>query len=280
MEFRIVVRILLVALLVIGISACGKRDIADASMWKICDQYADICDDTHSGALCTIPRNDVIRTRAKQREELTSINVYEALLALDHYKECLEDAYASSHVRSQKDKQSQIITINRISELQAELVNRTNQLIRPEINLWRWLRTQNDDFIESMRNGAEMADEVHADVYEALMMSEATTNWESGLQYARKALKGAKIISDINPRVYEFYVGYYLDKNQVHKAAVWQGLYSALDEEKAKVNARYFQLYEKMSQAQINKAQKEVEGLLFDAKWLNKNMTEFPKSLM
>lgn len=274
------IRITLMLLLSLSLIGCGKRDIADASMWKICEDYEDICDETHSGALCTISRNDVIRTRAKQREDLTSINVYEALLALDVYKECLEDAYASSHVRSQKDKQSQMITINNIDVIQSNLVQRSNQLVRPEINLWRWLRTQNDDFIESMRNGAEIADEVHSDVYEALMMSTAARNMEEGLQYARKALKGAKIISEINPRVYEFYVGYYLDKKQVHKAAVWQGLYSARDEEKAKVNARYFRIYEQMSRQQIQKVQDEVEGLLFDAKWLNKKMSEFPKDLI
>ena len=75
-------------------------------------------------------------------------------------------------------------------------------------------------------------------------------------------------------------MGYYLDKNQIHKAAVWQGLYSARDKEQAEVNARYFQIYQKMSQQQIQQAQKEVEGLLFDAKWLNKNMSEFPKNLI
>ena len=185
-------KLFFIGLFAIVLSACGKRDIADASMWKICEDYTDICDDTHSGALCTIPRNDVIRTRAKQREQLTSIHVYEALIALDIYNQCLEDAYASSHVRSQKDKQSQMITINRISEIQSELVQRSSRLVRPEINLWLWLRTQNDDYIESMRNGAELAEEVHADVYEALMMSTATTDWDLGLSYARKALKGAK----------------------------------------------------------------------------------------
>ena len=75
-------------------------------------------------------------------------------------------------------------------------------------------------------------------------------------------------------------MGYYLANNELVKAAIWQGLYSALDTEKANVNESYFRLYEKMSQSQIHAAQSKVDELLFDAKWLNKDMSSFPKQLI
>ncbi|GAB2696401.1 hypothetical protein [Aliiglaciecola aliphaticivorans] len=130
-----------------------------------------------------------------------------------------------------------------------------------------------------MVNGYETAKEVHVDVYVALMTHSAEYNHEQGIKYARQALKKADVIKDIQPSVYEFYVGYYLQKNELEKAAIWQGLYSALDKNKAEVNAHYFKLFEKMSPSQIRRAQNKVDELLFDAKWLNKDMGSFPTDL-
>lgn len=276
---KTLVLVLMVGWLVL-LTGCEKQDISDQSIWVICDQYQDICDATHSGALCTIPRSETIRALATHRDNLTSINAYEALTTLDRYKSCLEDAYVSESVRRKKDKQSQMNTIRGIPELQKQIITDTNSLIRPEINLWLWKRSQSSDYLESMINGAELAKDVHIDVYVALMMQSAQSDPEKARMYARKALKKASLIADIQPRIYEFYVGYYLDKGDLLKAAIWQGLYSAKDNEQASINARYFKLHEKMSSHQINKAQREVDDLLFDARWLNKDMSAFPKKLI
>ncbi|GAA6183480.1 MULTISPECIES: DUF2989 domain-containing protein [Alteromonadaceae] len=266
-------------LVTILITGCENDGVADDSMWQICDTYKDICDNTHSGALCSIPRSEVIRDLARQREQLSSINTYVALKTLDAYRSCLEDAFVSEAVRNKDDKQSQIITIRKIPEIQKELIASTRAIARPEVNLWLWTNSQNDDNWESMVNGFETAKDVHVDVYVALMTRYAKYNKEQGLEYARQALKKADVIKDIQPSVYEFYVGYYLDKNELEKAAIWQGLYSALDKSKAEVNAHYFKLFEKMSPSQIRVAQSKVNDLLFDAKWLYKDMDSFPKNL-
>ncbi|GAC15615.1 DUF2989 domain-containing protein [Aliiglaciecola lipolytica] len=268
-------------LIALGIllSGCENDGVADASMWQICDTYQDICDNTHSGALCSIPRSEVIRDLARQREQISSINTYIALKSLDAYKSCLEDAFVSEAVRNKSDKQSQITTIRKIPEIQKELIASTRSMSRPEVNLWLWTYSQNQDNWESMVNGFETAQEVHVDVYVALMTKSAKSNMSEGVKYARMALEKADLIKDIQPSVYEFYVGYYLDKNDLQKAAIWQGLYSALDKNKAEVNAQYFKLFEKMSPSQIHIAQKKVDDLLFDAKWLNKDMSTFPENL-
>lgn len=271
--------VLFIAVLV-GLTGCDDGKVADASMWQICDTYADICESTHSGALCSIPRSDVIRDLARQREQLTSIHTYKALKSLDKYKSCLEDAHISEAVRNKDDKQSQITTIRKIPEIQKALISSTQRMIRPEVNLWLWTYSQNQDYWESMVNGFESADEVHVDVYVALMTQTAKRDMPKALEYARLALQKAKVIADIQPTVYEFYVGYYLDKNELEKAAIWQGLYSALDSEKAKVNEAYFRLFEKMNSSQIRAAQEKVDELLFDAKWLNKDMGAFPRQLI
>ncbi|WJG08703.1 DUF2989 domain-containing protein [Aliiglaciecola sp. LCG003] len=267
-------------LLTLVLVGCEEQNVADDSIWKICDRYQDICDFTHSGALCSIPRNDVIRDLAKQREQLTSINTYLALRSLDSYKTCLEDAHISQSVRNKSDKQSQVTTIQQIPALQKKLVNSTVKMSRPEVNLWLWSHSQRQDNWESMENGFQDAKEVHVDIYVALMADAAENDMEKGLEFARLALQKASVIADIQPSVYEFYVGYYLAKNDLIKAAVWQGLYSALDEEKAHINANYFRLFEKMSTSQISAAQSKVDELLFDAKWLNKDMSSFPKQLI
>ncbi len=267
-------------LLVFVLAACSPPSAEDASMWQICDTYPDICDATHSGAMCSIPRSEVIRELAIQRENVTSINTYKALISLDAYRQCLEDAYISETIRNKADKQTQIITIRNIPELQKELIASTRSMTRPEINLWLWIRSQREDHWESMVNGYESAKEVHPDVYVALMTQTAKKDMDKALDFARKALSKAQVIDDIQPAVYEFYVGYYLDKKQLLKAAIWQGLYSAKDEEKAEVNRHYFKLHEKMTSEQIERAQDKVDELLFDAKWLNKKMDAFPSSLI
>lgn len=267
-------------ILFVFLSGCDDGNVADASMWKICKKYQDICDATHSGAMCSLTRADVIRDLAIQKEQLTSINTYKALKSLDVYKQCLEDAYVSEAVRNKSDKQSQIVTIRNIPEIQKQLISSSRSLTRPEVNLWLWTYSQREDAWESMVNGFESAQNVHVDVFVALMTQTAKKDMPKALEFARKALKKANVIKDIQPSVYEFYVGYYLDKNELQKAAIWQGLYSALDKEKAQVNAEYFRLYEKMSSAQIRAAQNQVDALLFDAKWLAKDMTSFPTDLI
>lgn len=261
------------------LSGCEEIDVREASLWKLCDQHPDICDSTHSGALCTIPRSDAIRHMAINRVYPSSINAYKALKVLDKYKGCLEDAYVSEAVRNKDNKQSQIVTIQRISEVQQDILASTRRMARPEINLWLWQRSQSPDHMESMKNGLARAKDVHQDVYVALMLDMAKRDIEKARDFAVKALNKVTHISDIPPNVYEFYVGYYLDKND-YKAAVWQGLYSALDEERAEVNADFFQLYNRLTDTQIKRAQREVEGLLFDEKWLNKTIDAFPKTLI
>lgn len=262
------------------IGACSPPTAEDASMWQICDSYPDICEATHSGALCSIGRSEVIRGLAIHRENVTSITTYNALIKLDNYRSCLEDAFISESIRNKADKQSQIITIRNIPELQKGLLESTRAMVRPEINLWLWTRSQRQDHWESMANGFEAAEQVHSDVFVALMTVTAKSDMEKALQFARKAIAKAEVIKDIQPAVYEFYVGYYLDKQQLLKAAIWQGLYSAKDASKARVNQDYFRLHEKMSPQQMKQAQDKVDSLLFDAKWLNKKMDAFPASLL
>lgn len=271
---------LLSLLLVLLLAACEPTDVREASIWVICDEMPDVCESTHSGALCTPQRADAIRYLAIQRKYPSSITAYEALKTLDRYKVCLEDAYVSEAVRNKANKQSQITTIQKIPELQKGILADSRKGARPEVNLWLWQQSQNPDYIESMRNGAEAAKEVHPDVYIALMQVLSKTDLELARRYARMALSKANVINDIQPYVYEFYVGYHLELDQVHKAAVWQGLYSAKDDQKANINAQYFRLHEKMNRRQLRKAQDEVDSLLFDAKWLNRKMSSFPKGLL
>lgn len=271
---------LVLLLVILFIAACEPTDVSEGSIWMICDEYQDICDATHSGALCSVQRSDTIRALAKQRLHLSSISSYQALKTLDTYNECLENAFVSETVRNKEDKQSQINTIRKITELQKEILSASRSEVRPEVNLWLWQRSQDEQYFESIRNGVELAKEVHQDVYIALMLETAKKDLDQAREYARMVLSKATIIADIEPRVYEFYIGYYLNQEDYHKAAVWQGLYSALDLDKAKVNQQYFGLYDKLSKRQISAAQDEVEELLFDAKWLNKKMNAFPKKLI
>jgi len=268
--------IFLIAVLLTG---CEDGGVADASIWQICEKYPDICEATHSGALCSIDRSDVIRNLAKQKEQLSSITTYLALKSLDNYKGCLENAFISEAVRNKSDKQSQITTIQNIPQLQQSLVVSTRTLYRPEVNLWLWTKSQHQNNWDSMVNGFESAEQVHLDVYLALMTEAAERDLPKALEYARMALQQADVIKDIPAPVYEFYIGYYLQQNELEKAAIWQGLYSALDEEKANVNGRYFRLNQQMTPSQIQAAQDAVDQLLFDAKWLNKTMSSFPKDL-
>ncbi|MCC2617764.1 DUF2989 domain-containing protein [Aestuariibacter halophilus] len=262
------------------LSACQKQSVAESSIWKICEKYPEVCDATHSGALCGIQKNDTIRAVAQHHETLSSLNAYNALKTLEKYRLCLEDAYVSENVRNKKDKQSQVSTIRKIPEIQRDIMADTRSLVRPEINLWLWQNTQNDDYLESIKNGVEMAESIHPDVYIAMMYEAARHDLEKARDYARKVLANATVIADIEPKVYEFYIEYYIRKEDFHKAAIWQGLYSARDKERAEINADYFQLHEKMTDRQMANAQSKVEELLFDARWLNKSMSEFPRELI
>ena len=167
---KTLIRLFTIACALVFLTACEPTDISEASIWVICKEHEDVCDATHSGAMCTIPRTDTIRKLAIFKTDISSIHAYEALISLDKYQSCLEDAYISETVKRKKDKQSQINTIRNIPELQKQIIKDSQSLVRPEVNLWLWQRSSNNDYLESMRNGVEIAEEVHRDVYVGLML--------------------------------------------------------------------------------------------------------------
>lgn len=239
----------------------------------------DICDLTHDGAMCGVVRADTTRAMVIQKRDKTSNNGYQALVALDEYKGCLENAVLAQSERNRSNEISRFEAIQNIPDYQNKIISETKGA-RPEINLWLYKETGDDIHWESMLNGVPLAKDIHPDVY-TYMIAEATNrDIEEAKKLADTLLYKNKLISDLPADLYSFYTLYYLKKNNIFKSAVWQGLYAQFVQNKTSINHEYFERYEKTNLREIKKAQAVVDDLIFDMNWKGMEIADIPKSMI
>lgn len=260
--------------------SCSKGDADDVtgSAMMICadEKYKEICDLTHDGALCSIPRADTIRALVIQGRDKSVKNAYVALTVLDKYKACLENAVLAQSAIRKSDEVSRYYTIANIPKYQNRIVKETKG-IRPEINLWLYQKTGNADYWESMVNGVDMTDNVHQDVYTVMMAEAAIRSMDEAKKIADLLLDRTEFLNDLTPEVFEFYIMYYSKKNDNFKAAVWHGLYTEYVKENSGINNNYFKSYGNMKNSTLVDAQKLVDSIIFDADWMGLKISDIKK---
>jgi hypothetical protein len=262
--------------------SCSKGDADDVtgSAMMICadEKYKEICDLTHNGALCSIPRADTIRSLVIQGREKSVKNAYVALTVLDKYKACLENAVLAQSAIRKSDEVSRYYTIANIPKYQNKIVKETKG-IRPEINLWLYQKTGDKDYWESMVNGVDMTENVHHDVYTVMMAEAATRSMEEAKEIADLLLDRTEFLNDLTPEVFEFYIMYYSKKKDNFKSAVWHGLYTEFVKENPGINNIYFKSHGHMKNSTLVDAQKLVDSIIFDADWMGLKINDIKKEI-
>lgn len=238
-----------------------------------------ICDLTHDGALCGLPRADTIRALINQQRIPTVKNAYIALTVLDKYKACLENVVLAQSSIQKSDEISRFSTIANIPKFQDRIVKETKG-VRPEINLWLYQKTGNADYWESMVNGVDMAIDVHQDVYTVMMAKAATRSMDEAREIADLLLDRTEFLNDLAPEVFEFYIMFNLKNENNFKAAVWHGLYTEYIKENPGINTRYFKFHRKMASSTLDKAQNLVDSIVFDTNWKGVKVKELRNALI
>lgn len=273
-------RNILIILISVFIHSCSKEGSESflGSSMLICKdkKYQQICDLTHDGALCSKQRIDSISSLVIQRNEKSVKNGYAALTQLDIYKACLENAVLAQSSRRKSDEVSRYVAIANISDYQNKIVRETKG-IRPEINLWLYKKTGNTDHWESMVNGVAMTESVHRDVYFVMMADASSRSMDEAKKIADLQLARTELLNELNPDVFEFYVRYYINKEDNFRAAVWYGLYAEYVENNPGINNQYFKLHEKMNKSKLDDAQKLVDSIVFDTDWMGLKIKDFVK---
>jgi hypothetical protein len=242
------------------------------------EENKEICDLTHDGAFCSRQRADSIRTLINQSRNKNVRNAYVALTKLDDYKACLENAVLAQSARRKSDEISRYYTIAHISDYQNKIIKETKG-IRPEINLWLYKKTGNADYWESMLNGVELAQSVHKDVYTVMMAEAASRSMDESKEIADVVRGSTEFLNDLPPEVFEFYVLYYSKNGDNFKSAVWHGLYAEYVNKNPGINTHYFTSHGKMKNSKLNKAQKLVDSIIFDADWMGLKIKDLEKVL-
>jgi hypothetical protein len=238
-----------------------------------------ICDLTHDGAFCSRQRADSLRTLVMQSRKKNVKNAYAALTTLDNYKACLENAVLAQSVRRKSDEVSRFYAIANIPDYQNKIVKETKG-VRPEINLWLYTKTGNPDNWESMVNGVGMAENVHNDVYTAMMAEAGNRSIDKAKEIADLLLGRTEFLNDLPPEVFEFYVLYYLKSGDNFKSAVWHGLYAEYVKNNPGINIHYFKSHKNMKNAILDKAQKLVDSIIFDTDWMGLRVNDLKKVIV
>jgi hypothetical protein len=262
------------SVLLISCSNEANEDISGSPLMLCEDEKnKEVCDLIHDGAFCSRLRADSLRTLVIQSRKKNVKNAYAALTTLDDYKACLENAILAQSVRRKSDEVSRFYAIANISDYQNKIVRETKG-IRPEINLWRYTKTGNADYWESMVNGVDMAEHVHNDVYTAMMAEAGNRGIDEAKKIADLLLGRTEFLNDLPPEVFELYVLYYLESGDDFKSAVWNGLYAEYVKNNPGINIHYFKSYKKMQNSTLDKAQKLVDSIIFDTDWIGLRISE------
>lgn len=257
----------------------GSENVIGSTVMLCSDKKnKDICDLTHDGALCSIQRSGSITSLVIQSRKKSVKNGYAALTELDNYKACLENSVLAQSVRQKSDEVSRFFAIANISDYQKKIVTETKG-IRPEINLWLYKNTGNNDHWESMINGVEMTENVHNDVYFAILAEASTRSMYEAKEIADLQLDRTEFLNELSPEIFEFYVRYYLKNGHDFKAAVWHGLYAEYVNNHPGINNQYFKRHEKMNNITLDDAQKLVDDIIFDTNWLGVRIKDFEEQL-
>ncbi|WP_339725684.1 DUF2989 domain-containing protein [uncultured Paraglaciecola sp.] len=263
--------------------SCSKDESGDVtgSAVMLCtdDKYKEICDLTHDGALCSLPRANTIRALVNHYRNSTVKNSYIALTVLDTYKACLENVVIAQSSIQKSDEISRFRTIANIPKLQDKIAKETRG-VRPEINLWLYKKTGNPDYWESMLNGVAMTDTIHHDVYTVMLAEAATRSIDEAKKIADLLVSRTELLNDLTPEIFEFYILFYLKNRDNFKAAVWHGLYTEYIKENPGINVKYFKFHGKMQSATLNKAQKLVDSIIFDANWKGLKVKDLEKVII
>ena len=228
----------------------------------------------HDGAMCTIPRADAAKAMIIRNRDLKDVKAsYEALKQLDAYKDCLENSILAQNHINMSDQNTRYQTLANIPRYQEKIVEETRG-VRPEINLWLYGKTANPDYWESMLNGVQMRDDVHADVYAALIANTSRMGLDEAKATVDQIAVRKGYVSQLPKEVFEFYISYYLKKKEKFKAALWHGLYAEFISTNPGINRTYFSLHERMSKQELDKAQNVVDGVVFRDQWLNVKMSD------
>ncbi|MFT6779655.1 MAG: hypothetical protein ACJAV1_003598 [Paraglaciecola sp.] len=263
-----------ISVLLISCSKEANEDISGSPLMLCADKKnKEVCDLIHDGAFCSRLRADSLRTLVIQSREKNVKNAYAALTNLDDYKACLDNTILAQSVRRKSDEVSRFYAVANISDYQNKIVRETKG-IRPEINLWRYTKTGNTDYWESMVNGVDMAEHVHNDVYTAMMAEAGNSGIDEAKKIADLLLDRTEFLNDLPPEVFELYVLYYLESGDDFKSAVWNGLYAEYVKNNPGINIHYFKSYKKMQNSTLDKAQKLVDSIIFDTDWIGLKISE------
>jgi hypothetical protein len=204
-------RYILFIFILVFFSSCYKEwdeDVVGSTVMLCGDKKNQaICDLTHNGALCSIQRSGSITSLVIQSKNKSVKNGYAALVELDNYKACLENSVLAKSVRHKSDEVSRFSAIANISGYQNKIVKETKG-IKPEINLWLYKRTGNDDYWESMVNGVAMTENIHRDVYFAILSEASTRSMDEAKKIADLELGRTEYLDELNPDIFEFYIRY------------------------------------------------------------------------
>jgi hypothetical protein len=264
------------------LSSCskdGNKDVIGSTVMICSDKKnQEICDLAHDGALCSIQRSGSITSLVIQSRNKTVKNGYAALTELDSYKACLENSILAKSVRRKSDEVSRFFAIANIGDYQNKIVNETKG-IKPEINLWLYKKTGNDDYWKSMVNGVSMTENIHPDVYFAILSKASARSMDEAKEIADLQLSRTEYLNELNPEIFEFYIRYYLKSEDNFRAAVWYGLFAEYVNMNPGINTQYFKRHEDMKNSRLDDAQELVDSIIFDTNWMGVKVKDFEKLL-
>lgn len=275
-------RILFVFFVLVALVSCSdSKGYLSGSLVRVCGdaENNDVCALVHDGAMCGLKRANVLREAVSQKKDNSAINAYKALIALDEYKACLDNAVIVQSARDRNNDASRFEAVRKIPDYQNEIASGVRG-VKPEVHLWRYKQSGDNMHWSAMVGDYDKSANMHPDVY-TYMISEATSrDIEKAKSIADDFLYKNEKISDLPPELYGFYTTYYLKSGNVYKSAVWQGLYANFVQGGLTIDSGYFERHEVISFRQMEKAQSAVDDIVHRTQWRGLKISDIPRDVI
>lgn len=179
-------------------AGCKKLPPAEA----ICEDHPELCRGLNQGSWCKAERSSVVINEYSRKEENTDPNIYQALLAWEEYRDCIELA-AHVEMKRLKIRQSQRVEgYIRAEEAIEDYLKSTTRTNHPGLLWYHWSRDGNKKayrkFVRLEQSGQLNTPELVLNIAAHYAEEEK----EIAVSYLLKAISMYEDEADIDLRIY------------------------------------------------------------------------------
>lgn len=215
-NFSTPAKVLLPALLTVGLAGCGEPTIAE-----ICRDHGEFCQDLNPDSWCRFEKAGIIRHRYDYREDNSDAPKYQLLLEFEDYQKCIEKAAQIQHIKHREKEAGRLKGVVTAQRELKRLARETRNSPDPYLSYYQFSRFGHKDaydrFVAYAASG-QLKDP-------ALMVALASMQYKEDLTQTTATLYQALSMyeddKEIDQHIFQSLITIGLEQEKYRMAYVW-----------------------------------------------------------